>query len=157
MDSPIPTDVQLVPGDLVHISYRIVTTNQTRMAWAIADVKEKVASDPRWHYQGSEIEERLDPATGESARFLNITVQIADPSKVTGNHPTPPEVQLAGIGPGTVLLLSVILGFFVGVVIVGALEFNGYDVTLKRPFEGFKWGLITVLVILVLSSGVLKR
>jgi len=109
MGVPIIQDVELQPGDFVDVEYEIRDTVNFLEAAAISSVKQELAKDPRFHYQGSEIQERVDLGVGFTWRYLVITVQVADPSKIS----PPPEGWVpmgtgerleAGVGKVSVLI-----------------------------------------------------
>jgi hypothetical protein len=112
----IPDD-QLRPGDLVEVEYLVTGGNDTLLGMAVHDVKKTLATDTRFHYQGSRWDDRVDLSDGQTYRYLIITVMVADPSKVTGNHPKV-EIQQAGIG-------VVAIGALIGLVATAIVAYSG--------------------------------
>lgn len=117
MANAIPSDEVLYPGDLVDVEYEIVGGNSFLTALAVHRVKEDLATDDRFHYQGSQEVERDDQGDGVRHRYLIITVQVADPSKRTGHNPPPPEEQKAGMG-ATVIKVGMIVVAITGSIAV---------------------------------------
>ncbi len=105
MATPIGEDVPLNPGDLVDVVYEVKETNQAILDFGISKVKAELAKDPRWHYQGFQWQEYEDPDFGGAVRLIVFTVQVADPSKVTGQDP--PPMELAGF-VGVLALIAAI-------------------------------------------------
>jgi hypothetical protein len=111
-------DQYLNPGDLVDVEYLITPgAPEGMVTLAIREAKKILANDPRFHYQGSREELRTNKSglTGSITedRYIILTVQVADPRKVTGSYTPEPEVQTAGV-PGVVLLSSL------AAIVVGA-------------------------------------
>ncbi len=119
MGVPIGEDVELQPGELWDLIYEVRDSVQFIEDLAIAKVKEDLAKDPRWHYQGSRWQTEEDDTFGTTSRFLIITVQVADPSKVTGQDP--PDVQLAKVlDPRTLGRLIMFVSGSIAAVVVAS-------------------------------------
>ncbi len=105
----IPTDL-LLPGDEVDIEYRIHPgSNQTVVGLAISDIKAAVAKDPRFDYQGSRIESRLDKETLNVTNFLIIRVTVRRTPRAERV-----EVQEAGMGVGILIGLGTVMALALG-------------------------------------------
>ncbi len=134
-------DVELYPGDLVDVWYEVkgegYLTNQ-----AISAAKRAAASDPRFHYQGSRFED-IDEGFEAPTRYLVITLQVADPNKITGSNPAGSVVgpdlasvtggelggeQNAGWGLNLALIVAGI-GAVLGGIYEGRLIFRDATVT----------------------------
>lgn len=104
----IPDDV-LIPGDLVDVYYQIKPgAPQGLVTTAIHEIKKSLASDSRFHYQGSKIEDRTNLEDNSVTPYLIVTLQVADPSKVTGNKPLATQPQQAGLWIPIVVLIALV-------------------------------------------------
>lgn len=125
----IPDD-ELVPGDLIDAYYQIQPgTSDYLVSAAIGDVKKSLASDPRFHYQGSRLEPLRDPDDGQTYQYLIVTLQVADPSKITGHHPAEPGVQEAGVLLPLIVVVTVLSGLLASALYSGAIKFKSFQIT----------------------------
>ncbi len=65
---------QAKPGDTIRIDYRILSTNQAEIDKAVHAIKERVATDGRVDYQGSQIQTVRD--AGRDIQVLSIYVTV---------------------------------------------------------------------------------
>lgn len=115
----IPDDM-LAPGDLVDAYYQIRPgTSQYLVDAAIGDIKQALASDRRFHYQGSRIETLLEEDDGQVYEYLIVTLQVADPSKVTGSNPVVYDPALEQVTGGR--LGAPQRAGLVGIIVLAAL------------------------------------
>jgi hypothetical protein len=128
MGSYVDDTTELSPGDLLDVIFEIETSNQTLANYAVSKIKHDVAADTRWHYQGSRIEDRIETATGRTFRALVITVQVADPSKVSGNNPAVPVYEANVLIP-----LAFIVTAMAALAVSGAVSYRHY--TLRKIAE----------------------
>jgi hypothetical protein len=66
----------LRPGDLVDIKYEIRTDNRVQLGLAVHSIKQALASDERFNYQGSREVTASELATGAQVRWLIVTVEV---------------------------------------------------------------------------------
>ncbi len=126
MGTPIGEDEVLNPGDLLDVIYEVKPGNDTLVDLAISKAKNDLAKDPRWHYQGSHWEEYPDPDFAGTVRLIVFTVQVADPSKVTGEDP--PDVQLArALDPRIIAAVILAVGLAISSVAASIyMTYKGY-------------------------------
>jgi len=104
-------DTQLRPGDIVMLQFELVGANQTLTDLAIHQIKQTVANDKRFNYQGSEIGEGPDEE-GNTLRVLNVYVQVRKTPKQEQAEP-----QLAGVGLTAVVSIGVLIGLVCAAII----------------------------------------
>jgi len=104
-------DNMLAPGDILEVTYDVVSDNDTLVGLAIHSIKSSLAADARFNYQGSRWDEGFD-ADQVPYRRLIISVQVR---KSLREERTP--TQLAGIGVAGMVLIGSLLAILAGAVV----------------------------------------
>ena len=71
----IPTDL-LVPGDTVRLEFEILTTDQGQVDQMIHQLKQDLANDPRFDYQGSQLSTVGDLKLKRDVKLLSVFVTV---------------------------------------------------------------------------------
>lgn len=66
----------LVPGDTVRFDFRILTTDENQIAQVVSTIKDAVATDDRFDYQGSKIDTYGDMKLGRDVQLLSIWATV---------------------------------------------------------------------------------
>jgi hypothetical protein len=118
-------NVQLKPGDIVMVQYELTGANETLTGLAVHQIKQTLANDARFNYQGSEVGEAQD-ADENTLSVLNIYVQVRKTPRQERV-----EVQQAGVGIEIVIGVVALVALISGAIIAHSGQIKERCVTVN--------------------------
>jgi hypothetical protein len=109
-------NLQLYPGQFLEFGV-LKLGNDASFSTAIKAIKDSLANDDRWNYQGSEGFTRVDPDTGETQTGVTIVVQIRKSYQPTNEGGASLVTGFLPAIPVGYVLVSLIAGLVAGAIV----------------------------------------